>query len=40
MKNLDRRDFLKKTSLSGAAIATASILTGSKNVNKRDSYSK
>jgi predicted dehydrogenase len=40
MKNLDRRDFLKKTSLSGAAIATASILTGSKNVNKRDSYSR
>ena len=39
MKNLDRRDFLKKTSLSGAAIATASILSSSKHVEKRDTNS-
>ena len=36
MKNLDRRDFPKKTALSGAAIATASIVSSSKHVEKRD----
>jgi len=29
MKNLDRRNFIKKTSLSGAALAIGSMLTGS-----------
>ena len=39
MTKINRRNFLKKTSLSSAAIATASVLSSSGQSNKRDQKS-